>query len=446
MLDFIKDIETNFADKKAIDFSLDGIKKALEILGNPEKKLQNVIHVAGTNGKGSVVTFLHSILTKSGYKVHKYTSPHIEIFNERITIYNRLIIDEEILQIKDEIWNKIKDLNLTYFEVTTVIAFCAFVKNPADFVILETGLGGRLDATNVFEHKLFSVITSISLDHQAILGETLSKIAAEKMEIIKGGKYCVSSFFEKNEEILEMIEEKSEKYDSKLYVARKTFLANGSSEENFNFKFNEFDFKLKHLKSGISGLWQIENASIAIAVCAILSSCEGFEKITQNSINIGILSTKIKGRMTELNKAEMQKIFPKNTKNYKVILDIAHNIDGITKLCQEIAKKPKIIPKIAIFSQLKDKKNDSIYEIIAKSGFEVIYCLEINSPRKLEIHELESGFEKFLDKEKIFPLNEFNEIFTHIKSKFNVCDIYIFGSNFLVADFYSFIKTMPNKN
>lgn len=433
MLDFIKDLEGNFSTKKISDFSLNGMKNALKILGNPEDKLKNVIHIAGTNGKGSVASFLASILTKSGYKVCKYTSPHLEKFNERINFCEQDITDDEFLSIKDDIWTRIADLNLTFFEITTIFAIVFFSHQKHDFVIFETGLGGRLDATNVFDEKLFSIITSISLDHQLILGDTVEKIAEEKFAIIKGSKYCVSSFFEKNENLLQKIKNMSLK--TNLYISRKEFLANGSSEENFNFKFDQFCFKIKNLKSQISGIWQIENASIAIATCVLLKNLENFEKITENSIKIGVLSAKNKGRMTKLSVKEVSKIL--NPKQFSITIDISHNQDGIEKFCNHIKN---IHGKIGVFSQLFDKKCEKIYQSIANCGFEKIYCTEIKNNRKLDGFEIKKGLEKFIDAEKVAIKNNLEEVFESIKMEKDRREIFIFGSNFLISDFLKYLK------
>ena len=166
---------------KKIDLSLKRLKHLLNKLDNPHLKLSPVIHVAGTNGKGSVTSFLRSIFEFSNYKVHTYTSPHLINFNERIRINSKLISNNHLNSLLEECEYYNKAEEITFFEITTAAAFLAFSRIESDIILLETGLGGRFDATNVVENKLCSVITRISMDHMNFLGSTIQKIAREKL-------------------------------------------------------------------------------------------------------------------------------------------------------------------------------------------------------------------------------------------------------------------------
>ena len=176
---------------KRIDLSLERIDRLLAALGHPERKLAPVIHVAGTNGKGSTVAFLRASLEAGGKRVHAYTSPHLVRFNERFRIgapgESVLVSDEELNAALAECENANGEHDITLFEITTAAALLIFSRHPADVVLLEVGLGGRLDATNVIEHPLATVITPISIDHVDFLGDSLEKIAAEKAGILKRG-------------------------------------------------------------------------------------------------------------------------------------------------------------------------------------------------------------------------------------------------------------------
>ncbi len=163
----------------------------LEKMGNPHKKLPPTIHVAGTNGKGSTIAMLRAVLQEAGYSVHAYTSPHLVKFNERIMLNNQDISDEVLEPLIDEALALNNGDEITFFEITTAIAFKAFSETPADIVLLETGLGGRLDCTNVIEDPLLTIITRIAHDHVGLLGETLPEIAAEKAGIMKQGVPCI---------------------------------------------------------------------------------------------------------------------------------------------------------------------------------------------------------------------------------------------------------------
>ncbi|MBM3566972.1 MAG: bifunctional folylpolyglutamate synthase/dihydrofolate synthase, partial [Alphaproteobacteria bacterium] len=175
---------------KVIDLSLGRVEKLLERLGNPHLKLAPVVHVAGTNGKGSTLAFLRAGLEAAGRRVHVYTSPHLVRFNERIRVAGEIINDDDLSALLEECEHANGDDPITFFEITTAAAFLAFARAPADMVLLEVGLGGRLDATNVVPRPAACAISPVSLDHQQYLGETLALIAAEKAGILKAGIAC----------------------------------------------------------------------------------------------------------------------------------------------------------------------------------------------------------------------------------------------------------------
>jgi dihydrofolate synthase/folylpolyglutamate synthase len=175
----------------SIDLSLDRMHALLAALGNPERKLPPVIHLAGTNGKGSTLAFLRAIYEAAGYRVHAYTSPHLVSFNERIMVGGSPIGDEALLALLSRVAEVAAKFPVTFFEATTALAFMAFAEQPADMVLLETGLGGRLDATNVVAQPLATVITPIDYDHMEFLGDTRAKIALEKAGIMKHSVPCV---------------------------------------------------------------------------------------------------------------------------------------------------------------------------------------------------------------------------------------------------------------
>ena len=176
---------------KVIDLSLGRIERLLAALGHPERRLPSVVHVAGTNGKGSVVAMLRAGLEASGARVHVYTSPHLARFHERIRIAGALIDEDALVALLERCEAANAGAPITFFEITTAAAFLAMAETPADFALLEVGLGGRLDATNVVEAPRLSVVTPVSLDHQQYLGETLAEIAAEKAGILKPGVACL---------------------------------------------------------------------------------------------------------------------------------------------------------------------------------------------------------------------------------------------------------------
>ena len=174
---------------------LERISELLERLGRPQDSLPPVLHVAGTNGKGSTVAFLRAALEASGYEVHAFTSPHLVRFNERIRVAGRLIDDEDLAALLTEVLNVSADIEPSFFEVATAVALLAFARKPADACILEVGLGGRLDATNVIERPLVTAIANLALDHQQFLGHGLTDIAAEKAGIAKSGVPLITQLY-----------------------------------------------------------------------------------------------------------------------------------------------------------------------------------------------------------------------------------------------------------
>ncbi len=195
------------------------MERLLARLGNPEKKLPSVVHVAGTNGKGSVIAFMRAMAEAAGHRVHAATSPHLVRFNERIRIAGTEITDHALVALLEECEAANGNDPITFFEITTAAALLAFSRTPADVVLLETGLGGRLDATNVLEKPALTVITSISLDHQHFLGDTLEEVAGEKAGILKPGVSCVVA--KQTRRVTRLIAEKAKEVGATLIAEGK---------------------------------------------------------------------------------------------------------------------------------------------------------------------------------------------------------------------------------
>ena len=201
---------------KIIDLTLDRVWRLLDALGNPERSLPPVIHVAGTNGKGSTLAMIRAGIEGAGQSAHVYTSPHLARFHERIRLAGDLISEEVLTKVLDECYRANGDGAITYFEITTCAALLAFARSQADYTLLEVGLGGRLDATNVIEKPALCVITPVSVDHQQFLGETLEEIAFEKAGILKRGVTCVVG--PQEDAALEVIEKQAARVGAPLLV------------------------------------------------------------------------------------------------------------------------------------------------------------------------------------------------------------------------------------
>ncbi len=201
---------------KIIDLTLDRVWRLLAALDNPQDALPPVIHIAGTNGKGSTQAMIRAGLEGMGKSVHAYTSPHLARFHERIRLAGSLISEQNLTKMLDECYEKNGDIDITYFEITTCAALLAFTRTAADFTLLEVGLGGRLDATNVIEQPKMTIITPVSIDHEQFLGDTLTKIASEKAGIIKRGVPCVVG--PQPDEALDVIETTAARLGAPLLV------------------------------------------------------------------------------------------------------------------------------------------------------------------------------------------------------------------------------------
>jgi dihydrofolate synthase / folylpolyglutamate synthase len=254
---------------KVMDLTLDRVWRLLDALGNPQNDLPPVIHIAGTNGKGSTQAMIRAGLEAAGNTVHAYTSPHLARFHERIRVAGELISEPDLTALLDECYVANNGETITYFEITTCAALLAFARTPADYTLLEVGLGGRLDATNIPEKPALTVITPISIDHEQFLGNTLAKIAAEKAGIIKRGVPCVVG--PQPEEAMEVIEDIAGRLGAPLLAYGQHWHV-GSEHERLVFQDETglLDLPLPVLP----GAHQVQNAGAALAALRFLQAAE----------------------------------------------------------------------------------------------------------------------------------------------------------------------------
>ena len=258
---------------KIIDLTLDRVWRLLDRLGNPQHDLPPVIHIAGTNGKGSTQAMIRAGLEAAGKKVHAYTSPHLARFHERIRLAGELISEDYLTEVLDECYQANGAESITYFEITTVAAILAFARTPADYVLLEVGLGGRLDATNVIAKPALTIITPVSYDHPQFLGETVAEIAGEKAGIVKRLVPCVVA--RQSDDAMEVIE-------AKIASLGAPMLAEGQhwhvSEERGRVVYQDDSGLLDLPAPSLMGGHQYQNAGVAIAALRQLgfddASCE----------------------------------------------------------------------------------------------------------------------------------------------------------------------------
>lgn len=321
-------------------------------LANPHRELK-AIHIGGTNGKGSTVTFLRSILQAGGYTVGTFTSPYIEQFNERISINGKPITDEEILQIANVIKplaDELEGTDLegpTEFEVITAMAFYYFAKvHPVDIVVFEVGLGGRFDSTNIILPML-SIITNIGLDHVNILGHTYEEIAFEKAGIIKPGTPVFTGV--KRPDALGVIEKQAEKMEAPLFKINQEFSIENHQSlpkgEQFSLKIH--DRTLENLEISLIGEHQTENSSLAIMASLYLNE-RGLFSLSEEAIRTGLTRAYWPGRFEIL------------SENPLVVIDGAHNDEGITALVHELNQRYADRKIHIVFCAMKDKSLDNM--------------------------------------------------------------------------------------
>ena len=302
---------------KSIDLSLDRIHRLLRALGDPHKAMAPAIHVAGTNGKGSVIAFLRAILEAAGLSVHVFTSPHLRRFNERIALAGpggAQPISERALH---DVLVRAEEANagqpITFFEITTAAAFLAFAEHPADMVLLETGLGGRLDATNVLDRPKLTVITPISIDHTGFLGDTIEAIAGEKAGILKPGCACVVS--RQLDAALDVIKQRALQIGAPLIIAGEQWDA---YEQHGRLVFQDgralLDLPLPRLIGG----HQIGNAGTAVAAARTLDGVA----ISEDNLAKGLVSAMWPARLERLGQGVFSELLPAGS---EIWLDGGHN-------------------------------------------------------------------------------------------------------------------------
>ncbi|WML25419.1 folylpolyglutamate synthase/dihydrofolate synthase family protein [Neobacillus sp. OS1-33] len=351
----------------------------MDKLGHPETKMKTV-HIGGTNGKGSTVTFLRSILEAGGYTVGTFTSPYIEQFNERISVNGKAITDEELLQLANVIRplaDELEETELggpTEFEVITAMAFHYFATmNQVDIIIFEVGLGGRFDSTNIIQ-PLASIITNIGLDHTNILGTTYAEIAFEKAGIIKENTAIFTAV--KHPDALKVIEEQAEKRKAPLYRLNQELSISGHQSQVKGEVFNVITpFQpINQLEINMIGQHQTENAALAVIAAQFLNQ-KGSFLLSDQAIRTGLKKAYWPGRFEIL------------SENPLVIIDGAHNEEGITALTHELTTRYQNRQIQLVFAALTDKKLDQMIVKLDKIAAQITF-VSFDFPRAAKAEQL----------------------------------------------------------
>ena len=404
-----------------VKLGLDNIQAFLDKIGNPQNKLK-CFHIAGSNGKGSTASFITSILIQAGYKVGLYTSPHFVKFNERIIVNGKYIPDQYVADFLSKHEKYIDENKLTFFEVTTALAFEYFLAQKVDYAVIETGLGGRLDATNTISKPLACIITAISLEHTNILGDKISLIAKEKGGIIKNNsKVFVGKLPKDADQVIEQIciEKKSKLIRLEDYLI----------EKNGNVELYSEEINLEDWTIPLQGKFQRYNAALAtltVAKTLLLDDpkviYDGLKNVVKNSL--------IQGRYEVVSDKP------------KIILDSAHNPAGMSVFLSEfLNEKNKYKETYLLFSALKDKDISSMVKIISNT-FDKVYVTDINYERKEEPENIIRLFsENGVNAELV--LDKKNFLKQYLNKKSEDC-LVITGSMYLLGEVKSILNEIKN--
>ncbi len=344
-----------------IKLGLDAMRSFMSRVDNPEQQLKTV-HVAGTNGKGSVSVTLMTLLSEAGYRVGLYTSPHLSSVRERFRIGNTFISENSFARIATQIRGILGDEKITYFEFTTAIAFLWFAEEKLDLVVLETGLGGRLDATNIV-NPLVSIITNVSMDHEAYLGNTIAAVAGEKAGIIKESVPVVTAV--KEGAGLAEVRAACKKKNALLYRYEEDFFATIRPDNSWQWSTTESlsSSKYSELHCSMKGDYQIENVSLALATIQLLQGHDF--QVVDNAVREGMASVQWPGRLESFS-------LEQTGKEIHYLLDGAHNPAGVESLVQTLKKEFSYNKLIVIWGAMADKDLQTTLAVVAELAHSIV--------------------------------------------------------------------------
>ncbi len=367
-----------------IRLGLTTIRGMLAQLGDPQRDYPTV-HIAGTNGKGSVAAGLASVLRSSGYRVGLYTSPHLVRFNERIQINGRPIGDGEILALYRRVRRTLPALDRepTFFEFATAMAFDAFARGGVDWAVIETGMGGRMDATNVIDPCL-AVITNVSLEHREYLGRTLARIACEKAGIVKRRRPVITGI--RQPSALRVLEEIAERRAAPVYRAGRDFGVRKTGEGVFAYR--GIRQRLNDLRTALAGEHQLANAALVLAACELLMPRA--PRISEGSIREGLAATRWPGRLEVVRERPL------------VLLDGAHNLDASRALARHVKERFPDRPVTLVVGILDDKPYRAMLRRLAPLAARVIATRAATS-RALPAEKIAAEALRFTSRVEVRP-------------------------------------------
>lgn len=402
--------------RHGIKLTLDNIKTLLQPLNNPQNDYP-CIHIAGTNGKGSTAAMLESILMKAGYKVGLYTSPHLVDFRERIRINRVHIPEQEVISFTQKMQPLIDDISPSFFEATTALAFDYFAKEKVDIAIIEVGLGGRLDSTNVIT-PLLSIITSIDMDHQKYLGDTITQIASEKAGIIKPNVPCITN--NRNKEILEVLRRRCLELNSDFVnvneAAEYQIFSMDLSGTFFKLRMGEYLFNELHLN--LPGDYQIDNALLVVGALIHLKDKLKFDR--ENVVE-GLKNVRWKGRINLISREPT------------IVVDVSHNASGFERTLSFLKNHfPK--ENLAIFTALQEDKDFQRIGELLSCYSDTVYIVNIKKGKPLNPAKLSHVLIQRGVNAKI--LDSFDDVPEQISNHGEEKSWLIIGSHYLAGEAY----------
>ena len=402
---------------------LERVKRLLSDMGNPQDEV-NYIHVAGTNGKGSVCAIISSVLKNAGYKTGLFISPFITDFCERIQINSTPIPHDKLSELTEYVFSFVDKLNkediiITEFEFVTAVCFEYFKREKVDLAVLETGLGGLLDCTNVIKKNLCSVITSISLDHADILGETLEEIALQKCGIIK--PECAVISCEQAESVARVIKNSAIRQNCPLLFSTDVKV----KAVNESIDGTTLDFNGTTLKLSLVGTHQVQNARTALATLAVLRKNSGI-KITDEALKAGFESAVNPARFEVLSKEPL------------IILDGAHNADGMQAFAKAVKKFTPNRNRVLLMGMLSDKDSLSSAQYI-EGLFASAFTTPVSNPRTRTAEDMAEILRKHIEEVEVCqtPFEGFDKAFEKAKSE-NAA-LFICGSLYLAGELRPYV-------
>lgn len=415
-------------NRTVVKEGLDQTQAILKELDNLHTKLPLTIHIAGTNGKGSTLAMLRNIYRLAGYKVHSYSSPHIMEYNERIFLAERFITDEYIndLILRTKAACDQIEYEPTFFEGTTAMAFLAFAENPADILILETGLGGRLDCTNVIEDPAATIITSISYDHMEYLGNTIESIVGEKAGIMKINAPCIIGA--QSDQVSQILFDHAKEKNIDVLAYEYDY---GITINDQGFGFHTEAVQLQFPKPGLKGEHQYRNCAAAIATILTLNNKL---PVSNNIIGQGIASTKWPGRLEEIEYERRADLLPQNI---DLFLDGAHNRAGSEALAKWLSCYDK--PILLILGMTKNRDPVNFLEPLKEHIQQGLTVMVESEPSSYESEQLAKMASKIgVDFKHQYTLIDCLE---YIKEQYKDQEIGVIvtGSLFLIGDCYKIL-------